>query len=211
MQGGVEMDFTGEYVIPAPVEAVWAALNDPEILKFCIPGCQELDKTSPTEFSATVMLKIGPMKANFRGKVSLTDMDPPHRCKLTGEGQGGVAGFAKGDAQVMLAPADEGTRLTYDAKATVGGKLAQIGQRLVDGAARQIADDFFGRFSKALTDARNAPVLEPDPEVEHASFPIPEQAEIAAAPRERMALEIWLVGLIGIVVVLLLVFGAVLR
>jgi hypothetical protein len=138
-------------------------------------------------------------------------MDPPHRCKLTGEGQGGVAGFAKGDAQVMLAPADEGTRLTYDAKATVGGKLAQIGQRLVDGAARQIADDFFGRFSKALTDARNAPVLEPDPEVEHASVPIPEQAEIAAAPRERMALEIWLVGLIGIVVVLLLVFGAVLR
>ncbi len=204
------MDFTGKYVIPAPVEAVWAALNDPEILKFCIPGCQELDKTSPTEFNATVTLKIGPVKATFRGKVNLSDMDPPNRCKLTGEGQGGVAGFAKGGAEVVLVPDGESTTLTYEAKATVGGKLAQVGQRLVDGAAKQIADDFFSRFSRALTDAQTAPVLEEDPEVEVISAPQSHQSVPAPPPRERMAPEIWLVGLIGIVVVLLLVFGVVL-
>ncbi len=90
------MDFTGRYVIPAPTEAVWAALNDPEILKYCIPGCEQLEKTSPTDFAAVAVLKIGPLKASFRGKVTLSDLDPPFRCKLAGEGQGGVAGFAKG-------------------------------------------------------------------------------------------------------------------
>ena len=204
------MDFTGKYNIPAPIEVVWAALNDPEILKFCIPGCQELDKTSPTEFNATVTLKIGPVKATFRGKVSLSDIDPPNRCKLTGEGQGGVAGFAKGDAEVVLTPEGDGTILTYAAKATVGGKLAQIGQRLVDGAAKQIADDFFGRFSQALTDAQASPVLEPDPEIEIDPARNRAPGQGTRAERERMAPEIWLVGLIGIVVVLLLIFGVVL-
>jgi uncharacterized protein len=204
------MDFTGKYNIPAPIEVVWAALNDPEILKFCIPGCQELDKTSPTEFNATVTLKIGPVKANFRGQVTLSDMDPPRRCKLIGEGQGGVAGFAKGDAEVVLTPEGEGTVLTYSAKASVGGKLAQIGQRLVDGAAKQIADDFFGRFSQALTDAQTSPVLEPDPEIEVNPARESPKANSARAERERLAPEIWLVGLIGIVVVLLFIFGVVL-
>jgi len=202
------MDFTGRYVIPAPPDTVWAALNDAEILKFCIPGCQELEKTSPTEFLALAKLKIGPVQASFRGKVELTDLDPPHRCRLVGEGQGGVAGFAKGGADVVLTPEDGGTVLTYSAKATVGGKLAQIGQRLIDGAAKQIADDFFGRFTAALTSASNAPVLEPDPEVEPVE--IAPVVPSARPRKERAAPEIWIVGLVGVVVILLLVLGIVL-
>lgn len=200
------MDFTGRYVIPAPTEAVWAALNDPEILKYCIPGCEQLEKTSPTDFAAVAVLKIGPLKASFRGKVTLSDLDPPFRCKLAGEGQGGVAGFAKGHVDVELTPEGSGTTLTYAAHASVGGKLAQIGQRLIDGAARQIADDFFGRFSQALAALNPAAQLEPDPEVEPA-----QSSRIAESPRrEALAPEIWIVGLVGVVAILLLIFGAVL-
>jgi len=203
------MDFSGRYVIPAPADAVWAALNDPEILKYCIPGCEEIEKSSPTDFVATATLKIGPVKARFKGKVALTDLDPPHHCTLVGEGQGGVAGFAKGEADVLLSEADDGTVLSYTAKATVGGKLAQIGQRLIDGAAKQIADDFFGRFTKALTDAAPA-ALEPDPPVETAPSPVPGTSSNIAPPRNGMAPEIWIVGLVGVVVILLIVFGMVL-
>jgi len=200
------MDFSGRYVIPAPADAVWAALNDPEILKYCIPGCEELEKTSPTDFVALATLKIGPVKAKFRGKVSLTDLDPPHRCKITGEGQGGVAGFAKGEAEVVLSEADDGTVLSYVAKAMVGGKLAQIGQRLIDGAAKQIADDFFSRFTKALTDA--TPVeLEPDPLVAVSPAPVEGPAVDIRSPREAVAPEIWIVGLVGVVVILIVIFG----
>jgi hypothetical protein len=203
------MDFTGRYVIPAPVDAVWAALNDPEILKHCIPGCEELEKSSPTDFVAIATLKIGPVKAKFRGKVSLTDLDPPSRCRLIGEGQGGVAGFARGEAEVVLTESDDGTVLSYAAKATVGGKLAQIGQRLIDGAARQIADDFFGRFTQALTHA--APVaLEPDPPVITSPAPVEGSVLNIRPPREGLAPEIWVVGLVGVVVILVVVFGIVL-
>ena len=203
------MDFTGRYVIPAPADAVWAALNDPEILKHCIPGCEELEKTSPAEFVALATLKIGPVKAKFRGKVTLSDLDPPYRCRLTGEGQGGVAGFAKGEAEVVLAESDDGTVLTYTAKATVGGKLAQIGQRLIDGAAKQIADDFFGRFTHALTNATPA-VLEPDPLVATSPAPVEGPAVNVSAPRSGLAPEIWVVGLIGVIAILVLIFGIVL-
>ncbi len=202
------MNFTGRYVIPAPAEAVWAALNDPEILKYCIPGCEEIEKTSPTDFIAVATLKIGPVKAKFRGKVALSDLDPPFRCKLSGEGQGSVAGFAKGGADVELTPEDGGTVLTYAAQASVGGKLAQIGQRLIDGAAKQIADDFFGRFSQAIAAAQPAPELAPDPEVEPATPSSPQPQ--AGAKREGRGAEIWMVGLVGVVVILLLIFGAVL-
>jgi carbon monoxide dehydrogenase subunit G len=203
------MDFSGRYVIPASTESVWAALNDPEILRYCIPGCEEIDKTSPTDFVAVATLKIGPVKAKFRGKVTLTDLDPPHLCRLVGEGQGGVAGFAKGEADILLAEADGGTVLSYTARATVGGKLAQIGQRLIDGAAKQIADDFFARFTRALTDA--APVaLEPDPPVEAGRSPVPATSADISPPRSAMAPEIWIVGLVGVVVILLVVFGMVL-
>src|SRR5215472_660788 len=145
------MEFSGRYVIPAPPERVWAGINDPDVLKKCIPGCERIEKTGPTDFVATARLKIGPVSATFKGKVALSQLDPPHRCVLTGEGQGGVAGFAKGDAEVLLEPEASGTVLTYKAKANVGGKLAQIGQRLIDGAAKQIADDFFERFAKAVS------------------------------------------------------------
>ncbi len=198
------MDFSGRYVIPAPAETVWAGLNDPETLKACIPGCEKLEKTDPTNFVATATLKIGPVKARFQGKVGLSDLDPPHRCRLTGEGQGGVAGFAKGEAEVVLTPEGDGTVLTYTAKASVGGKLAQIGQRLIDGAAKQIADDFFSRFAERLT---KLPVeLAPDPPVEAVSSPI-----APSITREGFAPEIWVVGLVGVVVILLLIFGTVLR
>ena len=203
------MDFSGRYVIPAPVEAVWAALNDPEILKFCIPGCQELEKTNSTEFHAVAALKIGPVKATFRGKVALSDVEAPHRCRLVGEGQGGVAGFAKGEAAVRLTPEEGGTVLDYSAKATVGGKLAQIGQRLIDGAARQIADDFFGRFSQALTAAQPDLALEPDPGHE-SETDVDLATKDARTKREIVAPEIWVIGLVGVVVVLLLILGTVL-
>jgi uncharacterized protein len=200
------MDFNGRYVIPAPTEAVWAALNDPEILKHCIPGCERLDKTSPTDFAAVATLKIGPLKASFKGKVTLSDLEPPFRCKLAGEGQGGVAGFAKGHADVELTPEGSGTVLSYRAHASVGGKLAQIGQRLIDGAAKQIADDFFGRFTHALTAANSVPELEPDPEVDAAPPPV----AVENARRGALAPEVWVLGLVGVVAILLLILGVVL-
>jgi len=201
------VNFSGRYAIPVPPEAVWAALNDPETLKYCIPGCEQIEKTSPTDFAAVATLKIGPVKARFRGKVALSDLDPPYRCRLSGEGQGGVAGFAKGDADVELTPDGAGTVLSYSARASVGGKLAQIGQRLLDGAAKQIADDFFRRFTQALAAAHAPPQLVPDPEVE----PLPKGPRgIKGARREIVAPEIWVVGLVGVVVILLLIFGVVL-
>lgn len=194
------MDFTGRYAINAAPQKVWDGLNDPEILKVCIPGCEQLDKTSPTDFVATARLKIGPLSAAFKGKVTLSDLDPPHRCKLSGEGQGGVAGFAKGDAVVELTPTGSGTVLTYTAKASVGGKLAQIGQRLIDGAAKQIADDFFKRFASTL----ETPTLTPDPEVVATGPKI--KHPMAQAPA-GVSPVMWIGGLIVVIVVLLVIFG----
>jgi carbon monoxide dehydrogenase subunit G len=141
------MDMTGEFLIPAPRRKVWEALNDPEILKQSIPGCEEVDKISPTELAAKVTAKVGPVKARFAGKVTLSDLDPPNGYKITGEGSGGAAGFAKGGATVRLADDGAGTRLTYVVEAHVGGKLAQIGSRLIDATARKMAEEFFTRFS----------------------------------------------------------------
>ncbi|MGZ6007890.1 MAG: CoxG family protein [Rhizomicrobium sp.] len=194
------MDFTGRYVIAAAPQKVWEGLNDPTILKTCIPGCEQLDKTSPTDFVATARLKIGPLSATFKGKVSLSELDPPHRCRLSGEGQGGVAGFAKGDAEVVLTPEGSGTVLSYTAKASVGGKLAQIGQRLIDGAAKQIADDFFKRFAATL----ELPTLSPDPEVEAVPAKPP---QTVVEPRAGLSPAIWVGALIVAIVILLLLFG----
>ena len=141
------MNLTGEYRIPAARQNVWEALNDPEILKQCIDGCQELSKDSDTQFSAKVTAKVGPVKAKFSGKVTLSELDPPNGYKISGEGQGGVAGFAKGGATVKLSEEDGGTILSYTANAEVGGKLASVGSRLVEGVAKKQADDFFGKFS----------------------------------------------------------------
>ncbi len=144
------MDMNGSYRIPASRETVWAALNDPEVLKECIPGCEKLEMTSPTEMTATVTSKIGPVKAKFNGAVTLENMNPPESYTIAGEGKGGVAGFAKGSADVSLAEDGAETVLTYTARAQVGGKLAQLGSRLIDSTARKMADDFFGKFTEKV-------------------------------------------------------------
>ncbi|MGL5136773.1 MAG: CoxG family protein [Beijerinckiaceae bacterium] len=145
------MEMIGSYHIPAPRDAVWAALNNPEVLKSCIPGCTSLERLSDTELEAKATLKIGPVKATFGGKVHLSDIDPPNGYTISGEGSGGVAGFAKGGAVVRLEEIDTGTRLTYEAKAEIGGKLAQLGSRLIDGVSKKMADDFFRDFSAQFT------------------------------------------------------------
>lgn len=144
------MTMNGEVQLAAAPETVWEKLNDPATLKACIPGCEELDKTADNEFQAVATVKIGPVKAKFKGKVMLSDLDPPHGYKISGQGDGGVAGFAKGGATVTLTPKDGGTLLGYTVDAQIGGKLAQLGQRLVNGAAKKVADDFFENFAKAV-------------------------------------------------------------
>jgi len=144
------MTMNGEYQLPAPQQTVWEALNDPAVLKACIPGCESLDKTSDNGFQAVATIKIGPVKAKFKGSVTLSDIDPPNGYKISGQGEGGVAGFAKGGANVKLVPKDGGTLLSYTVEAQIGGKLAQLGQRLINGAAKKVADDFFGNFAKAV-------------------------------------------------------------
>jgi len=141
------MEMTGEYRIPAPRETVWAALNDPVVLQSCIPGCESLERGAENEFKATVRTKIGPVSARFSGKVTLSDFDPPKSYRISGEGQGGAAGFAKGGAVVALEEDGAGTILRYTADAQVGGKLAQIGSRLIDGTAKKLADEFFEAFA----------------------------------------------------------------
>jgi hypothetical protein len=146
------MEMTGEFRIPAPRERVWRGLNDPEILKQAIPGCQTIDKVSDTEFTAKVRAKVGPVSATFGGKVNLTDLDPPKGYMISGEGSGGVAGFAKGSAKVSLdEDGGEATVLRYEVQAHVGGKLAQIGSRLIDATSRKMAEDFFTRFVAAVS------------------------------------------------------------
>jgi uncharacterized protein len=134
------MTMNGEVQLAAPREAVWEKLNNPEVLKACIPGCEELEKK----------MKVGPVSARFKGKVTLSDLDPPNGYKISGEGEGGVAGFAKGGAVVKLAEKDGGTLLSYEVEAQIGGKLAQLGQRLINGAAKKLGDEFFANFAKAV-------------------------------------------------------------
>ena len=145
------MTMNGEVQLPASREAVWARLNDAETLKACIPGAEQLDKLSDTELQAVVTTKIGPVKAKFKGKVTLSDLDPPNGYKISGQGDGGVAGFAKGGATVKLTPKNGGTLLAYTVEAQIGGKLAQLGQRLINGAAKKIADEFFKNFATAVS------------------------------------------------------------
>ncbi len=150
------MDMTGERRIPAPRQVVWNALNDPDVLRVTLPGCESLEKQSDTAMKATATVKIGPISARFTGNVQLSEMDPPNGYTISGEGQGGVAGFAKGGAKVKLVDDGGATTLSYEVHAQVGGKLAQLGARLVDASAKQLADQFFDRFS-----ARVAPAAAP--------------------------------------------------
>ena len=144
------MEMTGEHRIAAPRSVVWEGLNDPEVLRRSIPGCDTLEKTSPTEMTATVTAKVGPVKASFGGQVTLSNLNPPESYTISGEGKGGAAGFAKGGADVKLVEDGDGTRLHYAVKANIGGKLAQLGARLIDGTAKKMADDFFTRFAAEM-------------------------------------------------------------
>jgi len=146
------MDITGEYTIPASKQQVWDALNDPEVLKVCIPGCEEMVKISDTELTAKVTVKIGAVRAKLKGEVTLSEIDAPNSYKIMGSGKGGIAGFAKGGATVSLADADGGgTKLSYVAQAELGGKLAAVGSRVIQGVSKKMADDFFGKFVKVVT------------------------------------------------------------
>ncbi len=155
------MEMTGSKTIAAEREMVWAALNNADVLKDCIPGCEELTGSPETGFEAKVTQKVGPVKAKFAGAVQLSDVVPLESYTISGEGKGGAAGFAKGGAKVRLVDVEGGTELTYEVEAKVGGKLAQLGSRLIDGFAKKMADDFFQRFQDAL----EGPSDDDEPEV----------------------------------------------
>lgn len=157
------MDMTGQQRIPASREIVWKALNDPAVLQACIPGCQELTKTSDTQMTATALIKVGPVTAKFQGAVTLSDLDPPNGYRIAGEGQGGVAGFAKGSAVVRLEQDGDDTILHYEVSAQVGGKLSQLGGRLIDATAKQMSGLFFKRFAEEIeTQYADGALLQPD-------------------------------------------------
>ena len=151
---------TGEQLVPASQQDTWSALNDPEVLKACVPGCEQISRVNDNEYQVQMTARVGPVSAKFRGRLSIFDVKAPDSYSLAFEGQGGAAGFAKGAAQVKLSPAGNGqTRLAYEVKANVGGKLAQIGSRLVDAAAKKVADEFFHNFNEKMS----VPVEEPAP------------------------------------------------
>ena len=173
------MEMSGEQRIPLAQQRVWEALNDPEILKACIPGCESIERLSDNEYKVAMTAAIGPVKAKFSGKLLLADMNPPHSYSLAFEGSGGAAGFGKGSAQVSLAPDGSGTLLTYKATASVGGKLAQIGSRLIDGVAKKMSDDFFARFNRTVAPAAESPTqtnaaeADPPPAIGATRFAVP--------------------------------------
>ena len=145
------MEITGEQLIPKPQQQTWDAICDPAVLQVCIPGCESMEKISASEFQLLMAAKVGPVSAKFKGKITLANVDAPNAYRLIFEGQGGVAGFAKGQADVKLAPEGDATRLAYVAKATVGGKIAQVGSRLIDGVAKKLAENFFSAFNKHVS------------------------------------------------------------
>jgi carbon monoxide dehydrogenase subunit G len=146
------MEMTGEQQIPVSQEKTWQALNDLEVLKASIPGCESIVQSGDNQYDVALTAKVGPVSAKFKGKMTLSELDPPNSYTLAFEGQGGVAGFARGSAHVHLTPeSDNATKLAYEVKAAVGGKLAQIGSRLIDGAARKLAEQFFNAFNKHVS------------------------------------------------------------
>lgn len=222
------MQMSGERRIPAPREEVWKALNDPEVLRQAIPGCQTLEQEGEDSFTAKVKAKVGPVSATFSGAVTLTDINAPESYRLSGEGKGGAAGFAKGGAKVVLEEDGDGTLLKYDVDAKVGGKLAQIGSRLVDGTARKLSEEFFDNFSAIVTGggqaaaeaeaapeaaAETVPEGAPEPAAEAAPEPAPEAApgtpEAAPAAEERKGLPgyVWIGGVAVLVLILLYLFA----
>ncbi len=201
------MDMTGEQRIAASREEVWRALNDPEILRQAIPGAESVERISDTEFQATVTAKIGPVKATFKGKVELTDIDPPNGYTITGDGKGGAVGFAKGGAKVRLTEDGGETILAYEVTASVGGKLAQIGSRLVDGAAKKMAGEFFDKFTEIVAGASAEAAPEAASEVAPAAEVAPVKPAATPAPSGGIPQWAWIAGLIVIVILVLLLFS----
>ncbi len=194
------MDMTGERRIPAPRSVVWDALNDPAILKTCIPGCERLEATSPQDMEATAAVRMGPIAARFSGKVHLSDIDEPNGYTISGDGQGGAAGFAKGGAKVHLADdGPEATVLTYEVQAQVGGKMAQLGGRLIDSTAKSLADTFFTNFTNEMT-LKMAPAAE-------GTLPSAPSAAVSRPAVRLMGYPItaWIGGAIGLCILLLIV------
>ena len=167
------MEILGSQIIPASQQAVWDGLNSPDVLKKCLPGCESVELVSPDVFKVVITAAIGPLKAKFNGTLNVTEANAPHSCILIFEGQGGAVGFGKGSSSVSLKPVDGGTELTYSAQAHVGGKLAQIGSRLIDSVAKKMSDDFFKAFNKELG-GLSAPSQESAPTVEN-SAPVQQQ------------------------------------
>lgn len=205
------MELTGETLIPASRQRVWEALNDPEILRQSINGCETIEKLSDTELTAKVTAKVGPVKATFTGAVTLSDIDPPNGYRISGEGKGGVAGFAKGGANVTLTDAEGGTLLSYSVDAQVGGKLAQIGSRLIDATAKSYAKDFFEKFSALVGQAEADAAAPPAPAAEaseDAAKPASAPASVhvppkALAPRGGLPPAVWITGVVALVALLL--------
>jgi len=179
------MELTGERLIPAPLPATWAALNDPEALKACIAGCETLERTEPDAFTAVVAVRVGPVSARFKGNLKMTDVKAPNSYTINFDGQGGVAGFAKGSAEVSLVEEGSMTRLRYSSKAQVGGKMAQVGSRLIDAAAAKVTEDFFTAFEARLQ---------------------PAGAEVAAVPAPAAGIQPWVWWVVGALVLLALVY-----
>ena len=211
------MDMTGERRIEASRQTVWQALNDPAVLKASIPGCESLEKLSDTDMKATTSVKIGPISTRFNGTVHLSDLDPPNGYSISGEGQGGVAGFAKGGARVRLEDAGAATLLHYEVHAQVGGKLAQLGARLIDATAKQMADNFFDRFSAQVGPPAPSPAAEPTRATDATrsmspAHEVPSAVNVfALVPREPLGLP--LVAWIGAAIylfMLLLILGSML-
>jgi hypothetical protein len=213
------MEMTGEFRIPAPRQRVWEGLNDPEILKSSIPGCQTIEKLSDTEFTAKVLAQVGPVKANFAGKVTLSDLQPPQSYTIAGEGTGGVAGFAKGSAKVDLDEDGGATVLHYAVQAHVGGKLAQIGSRLIDSVARRMAENFFTRFVAAVAPEQAAQTPAGTTETEPASggrvaaaplASVEAQSNAAVAPTTKKEIRlppvVWVTGLVAVIGAILYFF-----
>lgn len=186
------MEISGSYLLPCSQQRAWEALNDPELLKSALKGCEKLEKLSDTDFSGTVAAKVGPVSARFSGTMRLENVDAPNGCDMIFEGQGGVAGFARGSARVTLVPETGGTRLSYTADTKIGGKLAQMGTRLVEGTARSMADDFFGKFSGLVGGVDTAPEA------------IAAEVELVAEKASNSRLIPWLIFVaIGVVAALL--------
>ncbi len=199
------MEMTGEQLIPASQQDTWTALNDPEVLRSCVPGCESITKVTENEYQVQMTARVGPVSAKFRGRLSLFDIKAPTSYSLAFEGQGGAAGFAKGAAQVALSPQGKQTKLDYQVKANVGGKLAQIGSRLVDAAAKKVADEFFENFKRRMS-GEDTTVVIPNEAAGHAAAPAAEDPALPSV--SRTTLMFFAAGtLVVFIVALVALFG----